>query len=140
MLNYRSVQLACAFAVLCLAMTTAYAGSNKMAAKVTCEPLIVSTTTSVPTDAVRTPIVPERISATAAEPAGKAGTNRKTGKATVEPVVVAPQDFEIEDDGYGYGGSCARAYCSCTSTNHGNPRCYANRGDCPNHEGLLCIW
>lgn len=38
------------------------------------------------------------------------------------------------------GAGCLRPNCGCSKTSHGNPACYANRGDCPNHEGIACIW
>ncbi len=39
------------------------------------------------------------------------------------------------------GSKCLRgAPCVCTSSGHGVTNCYAGRGDCYNHEGILCLW
>ena len=49
----------------------------------------------------------------------------------------AAMQYNKEDE----GSRCLRgAPCTCTSSGHGVTNCYAGRGDCYNHEGILCIW
>jgi len=53
------------------------------------------------------------------------------------PPPVDPDDPNYED----FAKKCLRGSpCACTRNTHGNPNCYSDRGDCPNHEGILCIW
>ena len=64
----------------------------------------------------------------------KTSSRTKTVKAALAPMP-AYDEPAIE------GGGCVRDGCACDATTHGNPWCYSTtRGDCPNHQGLLCVW
>lgn len=64
----------------------------------------------------------------------RTGSISKKAKTASRSVVPAYDEMEME-------ASCARGGdCTCTSKNHAVTHCYAGRGDCYNHEGLLCIW
>jgi len=65
----------------------------------------------------------------------------KTG-SRIEPVkAVAATMMAFDEDMSLEGSGCVREHCNCGASTHGNPWCYTNgRGDCPNHQGLLCVW
>ena len=64
-------------------------------------------------------------------------TTSRTETVSVSRVPVAAFDDEASTEGAG----CVRDHCACGPSTHGNPWCYTtNRGDCPNHQGLLCVW
>jgi len=64
----------------------------------------------------------------------KTSSRTETVKAALAPMPAFDEPV-IE------GGGCVRDGCACDATTHGNPWCYSTtRGDCPNHQGLLCVW
>ena len=74
-------------------------------------------------------------------PAKASGLREKTSarteivRAAFAPMTALDEDPSME------GSGCVREHCNCGASTHGNPWCYTNgRGDCPNHQGLLCIW
>ncbi|HKS08165.1 MAG TPA: hypothetical protein VJS13_01375 [Pyrinomonadaceae bacterium] len=77
-----------------------------------------------------TTIVTQKISAVRE----KTTSRTETVKAALAPMP-AFDEPAIE------GGGCVRDGCACDAATHGNPWCYStSRGDCPNHQGLLCVW
>ena len=65
----------------------------------------------------------------------KASSRTEIVKASLAPMTALDEEAATE------GGGCIRELCACNSSTHGNPWCYSTtRGDCPNHQGLLCVW
>jgi hypothetical protein len=55
--------------------------------------------------------------------------------------IAALQDPVAFEEGSSEARHCLRGDCDCTPGSHGRSNCYTNgRGDCPNHQGILCIW
>lgn len=65
----------------------------------------------------------------------KTGSRSEPVKAVAATMTALDEDISLE------GSGCVREHCNCGASTHGNPWCYTNgRGDCPNHQGLLCVW
>ena len=65
----------------------------------------------------------------------KTGSRTQPVKAVAATMTALDEDLSLE------GSGCVRDHCNCGASTHGNPWCYTNgRGDCPNHQGLLCVW
>lgn len=76
----------------------------------------------------------ERIERKASPPGGARANSGKVLKAGMRARVVQ-EEIDLDE-----GQGCLRLRCNCTIDSHGNPNCYSNRGDCPNHPGINCIW
>lgn len=74
--------------------------------------------------------------------AAKTSVSREKTSARAEIVrsSLAPMTA-LDEEAATEGGGCIRELCACNASTHGNPWCYSTtRGDCPNHQGLLCVW
>jgi hypothetical protein len=73
--------------------------------------------------------------------AAKTSALREKTSARTETVKAALTPMPAFDEPVIEGGGCVRDGCACDATTHGDPWCYSKtRGDCPNHQGLLCVW
>jgi hypothetical protein len=65
----------------------------------------------------------------------KTSSRAEIVKASLAPLTALDEEVSTE------GAGCIREHCACGPSTHGNPWCYtSSRGDCPNHQGLLCVW
>lgn len=65
----------------------------------------------------------------------KTSSRAEIVRASLAPMTALDEEAATE------GGGCIRELCACNASTHGNPWCYSTtRGDCPNHQGLLCVW
>lgn len=72
----------------------------------------------------------------------KASVLRQRTSARTETVRAARAPMTaFDEEASTEGAGCVREHCACSPSTHGNPWCYTtSRGDCPNHQGLLCVW